>query len=172
MIIAPLFCRKPLNVLHIKSLLLLVACFTFLKPAAFAQKRNLDLQVEVELMENRHEDPVEFYQKISNTTNNISLLVPATVLVTGLIRNDKVTLQKGLYIAESLAASTIITTGMKAAFKRPRPFTTDPYIVQASDGGSSSPRAILQKLLQPLLRFIWLIPNGMWQCLPLHGQVW
>jgi len=135
---ARLICKKPSNVLHIKSLLLLITCFTFLRPAAVAQKRNLDLQVEVELMENRHDDPVKFYQKISNTTNNISLLVPATVLATGLITNDKVTLQKGLYIAETLVASTFITTALKVTIKRPRPFKADPYIVQASSGGSTS----------------------------------
>jgi undecaprenyl-diphosphatase len=138
MITARLACQKLFNVAHIKSLLLLVACFVFLRPATFAQKRSLDLQVEIEMMENRHEDPVEFYQKISNTTNDISMLVPATVLVTGLIRNDKITLQKGLYMAETLAASTIITTALKQTIKRPRPFKADPYIVQASSGGSTS----------------------------------
>jgi len=130
--------QKPYNTFYIKSLLLLITCFIFLRPAAVAQKRNLDLQVEIELMENRHDDPVKFYQRISNTTNDISMLVPATVLAAGLISNDKVTLQKGLYITETLIASTFITTALKVTVKRPRPFAADPYIVQASSGGSTS----------------------------------
>lgn len=130
--------QKLFNSLFIKSMLLLVACFAFLGPVAEAQKESLDLQVEVELMENRHEDPTEFYQQISNTTNYISMLAPATVLATGLIRNDKITTQKGLYMAETLVASSLITAGLKAAFRRQRPFKKDPFIVPASNGGSPS----------------------------------
>jgi undecaprenyl-diphosphatase len=138
MMTARMACKKTFNTLYTKSLLLLIACFTFLRPVALAQHTSLDLQVIVEMMENRHQEPTKIYQKISNTTNTISMLVPATVLATGLITNNKTTLQKGLYITETLVASTIITTGLKLTFKRQRPFQADPFIVQASDGGSSS----------------------------------
>ncbi|OQP45471.1 hypothetical protein A4H97_32525 [Niastella yeongjuensis] len=96
------------------------------------------MQVLNEMMENRHEDPVELYQQISNTTNYISMLVPVTVLVTGITRNDKVTINKGLYMAESLAASSLVTLGLKYTFKRNRPFADHPFIVPASNGGSPS----------------------------------
>jgi undecaprenyl-diphosphatase len=122
----------------IRYLILTIACLPIFQPAARAQKLSLDVQVLKEMMENRHEDPVEFYQHISNTTNYISMLVPATVLATGLVRNDKITIQKGLYITESLAASTFITMGLKYTFKRQRPFTKEPFIVQASPGGGPS----------------------------------
>jgi len=121
----------------IRILLLTIACLPVLQPA-MAQKTSLDVQVLDEMMENRHEDPVRFYQHISNTTNTISMLVPVTVLATGLVRDDKITINKGLYMAESLVASTFITTGLKYTFKRPRPFTKDPYLVPASSAGSYS----------------------------------
>lgn len=121
----------------VRSTLLTIICLAFLQPVR-AQNVSLDLQVLNEMMENRHEDPVEFYQKISNTTNYISLLVPVTVLATGIARNEKITIQKGLYITESLAASSLITFGLKYTFKRQRPFKTEPFIVPASDGGSPS----------------------------------
>ncbi|MBO9204562.1 MULTISPECIES: phosphatase PAP2 family protein [Niastella] len=122
----------------IRNLLLIVVCLSFLHPAAQAQRTSLDVQVLNEMMENRHEDPVEIYQQISNTTNYISMLAPITVLATGLVRNDRVTLNKGFYMAESLAASSFITTGLKYAFKRHRPFADHPFIVPASNGGSPS----------------------------------
>jgi len=124
--------------MFIRYLLLIMVCFTLMHPAAQAQRTSLDLQVLNEMMENRHEDPVEIYQTISNTTNYISMLVPVSVLATGLVRNDKLTINKGLYLAESLAASSLITAGLKYTFKRHRPFADHPFIVPASDGGSPS----------------------------------
>ena len=122
----------------IRYLILTIACLPIFQPAARAQKVSFDLQVLNEMMENRHEDPVRFYQHISNTTNYISMLVPITVLATGLARDEKVTIQKGLYITETLVASTLITTGLKFTFKRQRPFNKEPFIVPASNAGSPS----------------------------------
>jgi undecaprenyl-diphosphatase len=128
----------PLKTTTIRYLIVTAISLCFLQPAAHAQHTSLDMQVLDEMMENRHEDPVEIYQKISNTTNYISMLVPATVLVTGLVRDDKITINKGLYMAESLVASSLITSGLKYTFKRNRPFKDHPFIVPASDGGSPS----------------------------------
>lgn len=119
-------------------MLLCAACFSFLMPPVQAQRVSLDKQVLIEMMENRHEDPVEFYQHVSNTTNYISMLVPVSVLATGLARNDKTTIQKGLFITESLVASSLVTFGLKYTFRRQRPFTTEPFIQPASSGGSPS----------------------------------
>jgi len=123
----------------IKSILLITVCFCFLKFNALAQRKpGLDLQAVVEMMENRHEEPTEFYQHISNSTNYISMLVPLTVLSTGIARNEKTTINKGIYMAESLIASSLVTFGMKYTFRRQRPFQADTYIVQASSGGGPS----------------------------------
>ena len=122
----------------IRYLILTIACLPLFQPAARAQKVSLDLQVLNEMMENRHEDPVRFYQHISNTTNYVSMLVPITVLATGLARDEKITIQKGLFITESIAASSFITMGLKYTFKRQRPFNREPFIVPASTGGSPS----------------------------------
>jgi membrane-associated phospholipid phosphatase len=121
-----------------KSLLLIVLCAAFLQPSARAQHVSLDMQAVTEMMEHRHDDPVKFYQKISNTTNYISMLAPISVLATGIARNDRITIQKGLYLAESLAASSLVTLGLKYTFKRQRPFVTDPLIVSAGSGGNPS----------------------------------
>ena len=124
--------------MFIRYLLPIIVSLSLIPPVARAQRTSLDVQVLNEMMENRHEDPVEIYQKISNTTNYISMLVPVTILATGITRNDKITINKGLYLAESLAASSLVTFGLKYTFRRNRPFADHPFIVPASDGGSPS----------------------------------
>ncbi|OQP63883.1 hypothetical protein A3860_23400 [Niastella vici] len=110
----------------------------FLAAKVKAQATRPDLAVVVELMEDRKEEPTEFFQHLSNSTNYVSMLVPLSVLATGYARGEKTTVQKGWYMAESLVASSLITWGLKYTIRRNRPFTTDPYIVPASSGGGPS----------------------------------
>ncbi|HEY8895632.1 MAG TPA: phosphatase PAP2 family protein [Niastella sp.] len=97
-----------------------------------------DLGVLVEMMEHRKEEPTEFWQHISNSTNVVSILVPVSILATGYARAEKTTIQKGWFMAESLITSSLVTMGMKYTFKRNRPFNADSYIVPAGSGGSPS----------------------------------
>jgi len=121
-----------------KGILILTIYFCSPTTIAFAQPSRVDLDVLVEMMEHRKEEPTEFFQHVSNSVNYVSLLVPVSVLVTGYARNEKMTVQKGWYIAASLATSSLITLGLKNSIRRTRPFVTDPYIVAASPGGSPS----------------------------------
>jgi len=121
-----------------KYLIILTAFHVFSAATVMAQAIKPDLAVVVEMMEDRKEEPTEFFQQLSNTTNYVSMLVPLSVLATGYARGEKATVQKGWYMAESLAASSLITWGLKYTVKRSRPFTTDSYIVPASSGGGPS----------------------------------
>lgn len=103
-----------------------------------AQVQRADLGVLIEMMEHRKEEPTEFWQQISNSTNIVSMLVPVSVLATGYARGEKTTIQKGWFMAETLIASSLVTMGLKYSFRRNRPFNTDPFIVPASSGGSPS----------------------------------
>jgi undecaprenyl-diphosphatase len=77
------------------------------------------------------------YKGIFNTTQLASILVPTTVLAIGLIDNNKMTLKKGLYLAETAAASTFITYGLKYSIKRTRPYITSPEL--KADGNGRDP---------------------------------
>jgi undecaprenyl-diphosphatase len=103
-----------------------------------AQATKPDLAVVVEMMEDRKEEPTEFFQQLSNTTNYVSILVPLSALATGYARGEKITVQKGWYMAETLVASSLVTWGLKYSIRRNRPFTSDPYIVPAGAGGGPS----------------------------------
>lgn len=122
----------------IKSILLTAVCFCFYQPACVAQKVSFDQQVLIELMEHRTDGATRFNRGISNTTQTVATLIPATVLAVGLIKNEKSTLKKGLYIAETVAAGTFISFGMKYGFQRDRPFKANPNIIAAGTGSSPS----------------------------------
>src|SRR5688572_30123984 len=105
-----------------KSILLTAVCFCCFKPCAKAQKYNLDQRILINMMENRSEGTTRLMKGISNNTQLVSVLIPASVVVAGLLDNNKSTLKKGLYLAESAAAATFISYGMKYSFKRSRPY--------------------------------------------------
>jgi membrane-associated phospholipid phosphatase len=122
----------------LKSILLTAVCFCCFKPGAKAQKYNLDQQVLMELMEHRSAGTTRVMQGISNTTQTMSILIPASVLAAGIIDNDRLTIKKGIYLAESAAASTFITFGMKYSFKRTRPYNATPGLTSTGSGNSPS----------------------------------
>src|SRR5262245_47608384 len=113
--------KQKVNSFSIKSMLILAACFTIFKPAVQAQRVGLDQQVLIELMEHRSNGATKYNNFISDNTQKIAIMVPVTVLAAGLITNDKMTLKKGLYIAETVAGSTFITYALKYGCKRDRP---------------------------------------------------
>lgn len=120
-----------------KSTLLIAVCFCYFKPCS-AQKLNFDQRVLVNIMDTRTEGVTKAMRGLSDYTQEISFLIPATVTVVGLIDNNKMTLKKGLYLAESAAAATFITYGMKYSFKRSRPYMKIPGLSAAGTGNSPS----------------------------------
>ena len=116
-----------------KSILLTAVCFCFFKPCAVAQKYNLDQHILMEMMESRSTGATKVFRGISNSTQLMTVAVPAAVLAVGLIDNDKATLKKGLYLAESAAAATFISFGMKYSFQRQRPVKETPDLVAMSN---------------------------------------
>ncbi|WP_240348196.1 phosphatase PAP2 family protein [Longitalea arenae] len=121
-----------------KSILFTAVCFCYLQPPAIAQKLNFDQRMLINMMENRTPGTTRLMQGISDNTQLVSVLIPATVVAAGLIDNNKTTLKKGLYLAESAAAATFISYGMKYSFKRSRPFMVTPGLTAAGSGSSPS----------------------------------
>ncbi|AEV99329.1 hypothetical protein A4D02_34000 [Niastella koreensis] len=121
-------------------MLLGAVCFCCFKPKAVAQsnKYSLDQHILMEFQEGRNVGKTRVMEGISNTTEFASVAVPAAILVAGLIDNNSSTIKKGLYLAESAAASTFITFGMKYAFQRSRPYLVTPGLTKVSGGGGPS----------------------------------
>jgi undecaprenyl-diphosphatase len=132
---------KPLshaNVFVIRIILITVIAFTCYSPAFSQKTPGLDQQVLIEFTEHRSHEPTEFEQAISGSTNYISLSLPLTMLATGLIMHDNNTIDKSLYLAESIGVSTALTIALKYSINRKRPYEINPLIVKADKGGSPS----------------------------------
>ena len=99
--------------------LVLIACFH--NNHAYSQFQVLDKSTLRELTEDRREEPTEFYQFLSRSTNYISLSVPVSLLAAGIIGHDAEMKQKAFYIGETILVSTAITTALKYSIRRPRP---------------------------------------------------
>jgi len=117
----------------------MAVCFCCFKPGAQAQtKYSLDQHILLEMMEDRTAAQTRVMEGISNTTEMATIAVPAAVLIAGLIDNNSSTIKKSLYLAESAAATTFVTFGMKYAFKRSRPYLVTPGLTKVSGGSGPS----------------------------------
>lgn len=103
-----------------------------------AQLYRLDISTVQELSEDRSACRTKALEFVTKSTNDISLAIPLSFLITGAIRKDKDMQKKGLVVTESLAISTAITFAMKYSFKRSRPYTKDTLIVKVGPGGGYS----------------------------------
>lgn len=101
-----------------------------------AQNTDIDLLRKINVDRNTKLD--QTFIVITNSDSPVSLAVPSSFLIAGLIKKDSTLINKGLYIGGSLVVSTIITTGLKYTIKRDRPFVTYPDIVKLSPAGSPS----------------------------------
>lgn len=69
----------------------------------------------------------------------VSIAVPSSFFLYGIFAHDSAAKRNSLVMGASLAASTLITVGLKYSFNRKRPFVTYPNLVtQKSEAGSPS----------------------------------
>lgn len=117
----------------------MAVCFCCFKPKGVAQtKYSLDQHILMDMMEDRTPGATKVFTNISNTTEMMSVAVPAAVVLAGLIDHNSSTLKKGLYLAESAAATTFVTFGMKYTFQRSRPYLVTPGLTKVSGGSGPS----------------------------------
>lgn len=123
--------------LHLKiGLLAVLVCCQL---TGLAQIPRIDKSTLVEFVEHRRHEPLEFHQAISNTTNWVSMGVPAGLLVAGVLRQDKNMKLAAWNAGKSILISTMVTTALKQTVNRTRPFNQFPNdITKAGSGGSPS----------------------------------
>ncbi|WP_342647282.1 phosphatase PAP2 family protein [Mucilaginibacter sp. CSA2-8R] len=88
---------------------------------AFAP-RHLDDRIMMNLADSRTPAKTDFYYTMSKTNLYGNALVPAGLLVGGLIDNNKEMRQNALYVASSSVISYGLVLLVKKLVKRPRPF--------------------------------------------------
>ena len=100
--------------------------------------QHLDINLLKEINVNRTTSLDQAFIFTSNSVTPISILIPTAIYLAGVINKDCTGKQKGIYIGETLVVATIISTSLKYAVHRDRPFETYSYIQQVVHAGSLS----------------------------------
>lgn len=115
-----------------------ILLFLLLLQTVTIYSQNLDIRILRHINVNRNERLDGAFTTITNSVAPISIAAPILVFGTGLIEKDKTIQKKGLVMGASFLTATIISTGMKHAINRTRPFVTYPDIQKVASGGSPS----------------------------------
>lgn len=75
---------------------------------------------------------------ISQSMMPISIAAPAGLIIYGLINHDSTETRNGVVMGAGLAASGVLTIGLKYGINRTRPFNTYPFIEKKGEGGGPS----------------------------------
>lgn len=100
--------------------------------------QNLDIDLLRNINHNRNEGLDDTFSAISATARPFAISVPVLVYGIGLINNNKTLREKGLTMGASFIVASGISTTLKYAFNKPRPYITYPDIEKVSVGGSPS----------------------------------
>ena len=100
--------------------------------------QNADINLLRELNINRPQSLDGTFQVITHSITPVSVGIPTTMVIAGLIKKDSSLIHSGLYIGGSILASSIITVGLKYGIDRDRPFVTYPEIEKLTHAGSPS----------------------------------
>ena len=122
--------------MHHPNIIFFFLLFLFVGRTASAQNLDIDLLRKINLERNPALDPT--FKFVTNSVAPVGLGAPLIVTSIGLIQKDKALKNKGYYIGATLLTSTIITTCMKFAMDRDRPFVTYPDIQKLTGAGSPS----------------------------------
>src|SRR5574344_1888656 len=124
----------------IRLLILKTLCILFvlsiISILSFSQNADINLLREINLKRNKSLDPT--FRFITNTASPVTIATPIVIYSVGLIKKDSTLKSKGLYIGETVLLSALITTVLKYAINRDRPFITYPYLEKVTSGGSPS----------------------------------
>ena len=117
---------------------IIVSIFSVLFFTIIANAQNFDINSlrEINLERNQSFDPA--FKFITNSATPISIATPLLIYSVGLINKDVDLKKKGVFIGETFLVNAFITTALKYAIKRDRPFVTYPEIQKLSSGGSGS----------------------------------
>lgn len=110
--------------------------FLYVGRTASAQNLDIDLLRKINLERNPALDPT--FKLVTNSVSPIGIGAPLIVTSIGFIQNDKSLKNKGYYIGATLLSSAVLTTTLKFAIDRDRPFETYPDIQKLTGAGSPS----------------------------------
>lgn len=119
-----------------KIILFFFILLLYVGKTATAQNLDIDLLRKINLDRNQALDPT--FKFVTNSVSPIGLGAPLIVTSIGFIQKDNTLKNKGYYIGATLLTSAVLTTTLKFAIDRDRPFVTYPDIQKLTGAGSPS----------------------------------
>lgn len=105
--------------------------------AAYSQNFDIDLLHSVNSNNTASWDKANL--RISQSMAPVSIATPAAFFLYGILAHDSTAKRNGIVMGAGLAASGILTIGMKYSFNRMRPFNRYPSLItKKADGGGPS----------------------------------
>ena len=102
----------------------------------YSQNWDIDLLRKINLERNKSLDGT--FTFITNSAGPVSFGAPVLMCGIGLLKHDSTLIRNSIFIESSVVISAILTTVLKYAVNRPRPFVTYPDIEKVGKGGSPS----------------------------------
>ena len=124
--------------LLMRSLLIIIFIF-FLGSSSFAQNFDIDLLNKINFPPSTTSDKT--WEFITHTTLPLSFATPITMFITGVAKHDNDLKIKSYTTGASIIITSLLTSGIKIAVKRERPFVAYPELIykKSSASGYSFP---------------------------------
>jgi membrane-associated phospholipid phosphatase len=103
---------------------------------SWSQNADINLLKDINLKRNKNLDNT--FGLITNSAAPLSIGIPATIFIDGLLTKDSLTKRDAIYIGASVILSMGVADMLKYCVKRPRPFVTYSFIEKETKGGSPS----------------------------------
>ena len=140
---------------------------------------------DVRLLSTIYADSSHFKDKsakiISTSVAPLSIAVPATMLIVGLIKKDSILIHNGLKTGGSILLTTIITTGLKYGINRTRPYNEYPLLFHAKtntnqysfpSGHTSSAFSTATSLSLAYPKWYVIAPAYLWACSTAYSRMY
>lgn len=114
------------DIIQMKTIFFFFFATTLWTTKLKAQKNSLDFNILNSIAETRTPAKNGFFKFISKYNNPVCLTAPATLFITGLIKNDVQMKRSSLYVTESMVTASLVNLILKKVFKRKRPFAKEP----------------------------------------------
>ncbi len=114
----------------------LFAVLVFASVPGHTQNADIDLLYDINRNGTSQTDAAA--QFISNSVTPVSIGEPVGMFLYAVIKKDSTVHRRSLVIAASELTAALVSTSLKYAIDRPRPFETYYFIVKKSDAGSPS----------------------------------
>ena len=100
--------------------------------------QNIDIQTLRFLNSPKTQSSDNFFKFASNTYTEVTVGIPVTIGIVGLIQHDDELLRNACMIVVANGINWGVTTALKYSINRKRPYETYPDIMKKSDGGNPS----------------------------------